>query len=113
MHCIFLRKWEIPGSDIRGDAFLSNGLLILTDYMYMLRRCALFSEDGNILRELKFSTSLWGMHYNQKKGVFYVVLPQKQEIKIINLHNFAHIKTFLVRFATKGIANVNAMFLRI
>lgn len=54
----FLRKWEIPGSDIRGDAFLSNGLFILTDYMYMLRRCALFSEDMNILRELKLGYAL-------------------------------------------------------
>lgn len=53
------------------------------------------------------------MHYNKKKEVFYVLLPQKQEIKIINLHNFANIKTFLVRFATKGITNVNEMFLRI
>lgn len=87
---------------------MSNGLLILTDFM--LNRCALLSEDGNIIRELKFSNSLWGMHYDQKKEVFYAILPKRQEIRMINLQDFANIKTFPVKFAAKGITNVNEKF---
>lgn len=106
-----IKKWEIPGSDIRGGAFLSNGLLILTDFK--LRRCALFSEDGNLQRELKFSTSLWGMYFDQKMEVFYVALPEKQDIKMINLHDFAEIKTFPVKFQARGITNTNGIFFAI
>lgn len=62
--------------DIRGGAFLSTGLLILTDFI--LTRCVLYNEEGDFQRESEFSDSLWGMHYDQKMEVLYLTLPEQK-----------------------------------
>ncbi|XP_052674122.1 tripartite motif-containing protein 45-like [Crassostrea angulata] len=103
-----IKKWKIPHSSIRGGAFSPNGDLILTDLF--LKRLTVFSEEGVLQRELTFSNSTWGMHYDQNTEVGYVTFPQKQEIKLINLHDFAEIKTFAIKFAATGITSVNGKF---
>lgn len=106
-----IRIWQIPGSDIRAGAFLPNGVLILTDYN--LKRCALFSEDGHFQKELKFSASLWGMHYDQEMEVLYLTIPVKKEIKMINCNTFSEIKTFHTKLPARGITKVNGRFFTI
>lgn len=106
MHVV--RKWKIPDSSIRGGAFSTNGDLILTDFLS--KRFAVFSEEGVFQREFTFSNSAWGMHYDQRNEVIYITLPEKQEVKMINLHDFAEIKTFPLNFAATGITSVNEKF---
>lgn len=72
----------IPCVDVRGGAFLPSGHLVLTDFG--LNRCALFGEDGQLQTELSFSSSLWGMHYDQRVEVLYLSIPEKNKIKMIN-----------------------------
>lgn len=79
-----IKTMVIPCVDVRGGAFLPNGHLVLTDFG--LNRCALFGEDGQLQTELSFSSSLWGMHYDQRVEVLYLSIPDKNEIKMINLN---------------------------
>lgn len=53
------------------------------------------------------------MYFDKKMEVFYVALPEKQDIKMINLHDFAEIKTFPVKFQARGITNTNGIFFAI
>ncbi|XP_034300929.2 E3 ubiquitin-protein ligase TRIM45-like [Magallana gigas] len=103
-----IRTWQIPPSDIKAGAFLPNGVLILTDY-----NCALFSEDGHFQKELKFSASLWGMHYDQEMEVLYLTIPVKKEIKMINLNTFSEIKTFHTKLPARKMTKVNGRFFTI
>lgn len=50
------------------------------------------------------------MHSDQNMEVIYVTLPEKQEIKMINLHDFSEVKTFPIKFAATGITSVNGKF---
>lgn len=104
-----IRKWQNPKSDVRGGGvFLPNDLLILTDLSS--KQYAVFSNEGSLQRESPSQDALWGMHYDQKMEVIYVTLPEKQEIKMINSHNFAEIKTFPIKFSATGTTSVNGKF---
>lgn len=104
-----IRKWQNPKSDVRGGGFFwPNDLLILTDLSS--KQYAVFSKEGSLQRESPSQDALWGMHYDQKMEVIYVTLPEKQEIKMINSHNFAEIKTFPIKFSATGTTSVNGKF---
>ena len=102
-------EWEYKESDIRGGVFLPDGCLVLADFLS--KRCAVFSDKGVLKREVKFTHSPWGIHYDQNMKVLYVTFKDKMEIKMINLDDLSEIKVFLINSPVTGITNINGKFL--
>lgn len=102
-HATFVEiaEFNIPGSNIYGGGFLSNGQLLLCDNS--TEKCLVYDEDGSIIQEIPLPGAPWDAYF-EFDGRILVTIPDEKTIVVLQEHTLAIEKTIDLSYECGGIA---------
>lgn len=103
-----IAEFNIPGSNITGGGFLSNGQLLLCDNSS--EKCIVCGEDGSIIQEIPLPGAPWDAFF-ESDGRILITIPDENTIVVLERNTLAVEKTIKLSCACGGIAKRQNKFL--